>query len=245
MAAGHTCAERIRIVKQWLHLPVALALAIGALAGAGGCALLLHIAGPGALLAVTGSALPGYVSRAAAITAYVLLTGSMLLGLSITSKTQAGGLINRGDAFALHEFLSWLAWGFVGLHIATLLIDTFQPFSLVDVLIPFASPYRTGAVALGVIGLYLLAVLVTSFYVRRRIGQRTWRAIHFSSFLLFVVATLHGILAGSSSATPAMQLVYLLSGGSVALMLLYRIARSSGRRQPERTPSRSTQVPSI
>ncbi len=229
-----------------LNRPTARALALSTLAGAALSALLLHITGPGALLAITGSRLPWYVARAAAITAYVLLTGSLLLGLSITAKTQARGL-NRADAFALHEFLSWLAWGFVGLHVAGLRIDTFQPFSHIDVLVPFASSYRTGAVALGIIGLYLLAILVTSFYIRQRIGHRTWRAIHFGSFLLFVVATLHGILAGSSSGTPAMQLVYLFSGGSVALLLLYRIARSShnSRRQAEPVPGSTPRLPSV
>jgi predicted ferric reductase len=231
-------------VKSWLNWSAAVTVGAGGFAGAVLCALLLHLAGPGALAAIAGSELPWFVTRAAAITAYVLLTGSMLLGLSITSKSQAGGL-NRADAFALHEFLSWLAWGFVGLHVGSLLIDSFQPFSLVDVLVPFTSPYRTGAVALGVIGLYLLGVLVTSFYVQKRLGHRTWRALHFSSFLLFVVATLHGIFAGSSTGMPAMQLVYLLCGGGVSLMLLYRIARSgrSVRRHPVRTANGPAGLP--
>jgi len=232
-------------VKNCLSRPTVLALALGCLAGAVLCALLLHIIGTGALVAITGSQLPWYVTRAAAITAYVLLTGSMLLGLSMSSKSQAGPL-DRADAFALHEFLSWLAWGFVGLHVAALLVDSFQPFSLVDVLVPFASPYRTGAVALGVIGLYLMAVLVTSFYLRARIGHRAWRTIHFASFLLFVLATLRGLFAGSSSAVPAMQLVYLFSGGAVCLMLLYRIARSRRRalRLPAGAAGRDGRLPS-
>jgi len=232
---------------SWLKSPTALAIGLGGLAGAAGCALLLHLAGAGALHALTGSALPWYVTRAAAITAYVLLTSSMLLGLSITSKAQAGSL-NRADAFTLHQFLSWLAWGFVGLHVGALLVDTYQPFSLIDVLVPFASAYRTTAVALGVIGLYLIGVLVTSFSLRSRIGHRAWRAIHFSSFLLFVLATLHGIFAGSSSGLPVMQLLYLFSGGAVGLMLLYRIARSrtqarTGR--PTAAVGRSTRLPGV
>ncbi len=95
--------------------------------------------------------------------------------------------------------------------------------------------------------MYLLAVLITSFSMRARIGHRAWRAIHFASFALFVVATLHGVLAGSSSSLPAMQLMYLFSGGSVALLLLYRLGRSShnSRPQTERAPSRSTRLPSV
>jgi DMSO/TMAO reductase YedYZ heme-binding membrane subunit len=229
-------------MKRWLNLSSAVALGAGCVGGALLCSLLIHLVGSGALLALTGSSLPWYVTRAAAITAYIVLAASMLLGLSITSKTQSRWL-NRADAFALHEFLSWLAWGFVGLHVGALLIDTYQPFSLVDVLVPFASPYRTLAVGLGVIGLYLLAMLVTSFYARRRIGQRTWRAIHFSSFLLFVLATLHGIFAGSSSGMTPMQAIYLLSGGSVCALLTYRILKS--RRSSAMRRIDATSAPSI
>lgn len=223
-------------MKNWSVLQAILALALGSLVGAALSALVIHTLGSAALLAAIGGNLPWYVTRAAAITAYILLTVTMLLGLSITSKAPVRRL-GRPDVFVLHEFLSWLAWGFVGLHVGSLLLDTYQPFRLIDVLVPFVSPYRTVAVGLGVISLYLIALLVTSFSVRSHLGHRTWRAIHFASFLLFVLATLHGIFAGSSTSMPLIQILYLLSGSSVGALLVYRIARAR-RSVVARSPSK-------
>lgn len=204
-------------------LPVALAL--GAALGGGVILLLAHLASTVQFSAALGGKLPWYTTRAAAITAYLLLSATTLLGLTITAKGP-NRPFSRATVFALHECLSWLAWAFVGLHVVALLVDRYQPFSLADVLIPFAAPYRTLATGLGVIGLYLIAVLVSSFYVRRWLSQRVWRALHFSSFLLFVLATLHGMGAGSDTTQPWMRITYLASAAGVLALLAYRIART-------------------
>jgi predicted ferric reductase len=214
-----------QIMKRAERVQQAVLMLVGCLAGAVACAILARLGGVSAIAAGMGGRLPWYTTRAAAISAYALLTITILLGLSITAKGPTRPL-NRAEAFALHEHCSWIAWGFVGLHVGSLLIDRFQPFTLVDILVPFASPYRTPAVGLGVISLYLLAVLITSFYVRSFLGRRAWRAIHFSSFMLYVLATAHGITAGSSSGLPWMQMLYLVSGTSVLAMLALRIQRS-------------------
>ena len=213
--------KRLVLLHEWV------ALLLGGLTGAAVCALLAHAGIVSALAAAMGGRLPWYATRAAAISAYLLLSVSMLLGLTITAKGPNRPL-KRAEVFALHEHCSWLAWGFVGLHVASLLIDTYQPFTFMDVLVPFLSPYHSFAVGLGVIGLYLIAVLVTSFYVRTLLGQRAWRTIHFSSFLLYVLATAHGVLAGSSSGSPWMLAIYVASGAGVVTMLAYRIL--NGRR---------------
>lgn len=214
-------------------------LALGLLTGAAIGALPLLMGVLRLQLSTIGinGTLPWYTTRAAAITAYLLLSATTMLGLTITAKG-SNRWLSRASVFALHEYLSWLALGFVGLHVGSLLVDTFQPFSPVDVLVPFASAYRTVAVGLGTIGLYLMAVLVSSFYLRSRIGHKTWRAIHFSSFLLYVVATLHGITAGSSSTQAWMQALYLLSGGTVLLLLGYRIMQSRATASRRRESAR-------
>lgn len=216
--------------SRW-ELFVFVAIALGAGIGAAAMTALIQFTGTGPLMQVIGGRLPWYTTRAAGISAYLMLSATTLLGLTITAKGP-NRPFSRATVFVLHEFLSWLAWGFVGLHIAALLVDTFQPFNPVDVLVPFASTYRTIPTGLGVIGLYLIGVLVTSFYARRELGQKVWRALHFSSFLLFVVATLHGFSAGSSSGEPWMQAIYAVSSVSVIALLVYRIARARSSRRP-------------
>jgi sulfoxide reductase heme-binding subunit YedZ len=179
--------------------------------------------------------LPWYLSRAAGVTAYLLLTATTLFGLA-----QSTGLLDRWPGrpvvFALHEYLSWLMLAALGLHLGGLLVDSYLPFGAAAVLIPFAAPYRPGAVALGVIALYLTLVITGSFYVRAWIGQRVWRALHMASFVLYALATAHGILAGSSTGQPWMQWLYLISAGSVLTLVAYQMLYA------KRSPSRSRRL---
>ena len=68
---------------------------------------------------------------------------------------------------------------------------------------------RRSRVAAGQVGFYLMAVVVGSFYLRRHIGQRAWRTLHYLTFLAFVGATVHGIAAGTDSATPGAWWLYV------------------------------------
>ncbi|MGN6755536.1 MAG: hypothetical protein ACTHMJ_04005, partial [Thermomicrobiales bacterium] len=75
----------------------------------------------------------------------------------------------------------------------------------------------------GQVGTYLLAGIWASSRLRRRVGQRWWRRIHFLSFAAFLLVLLHGMLAGTDSAAIGIRLLYWLSGGSVLWLTLYRV----------------------
>jgi predicted ferric reductase len=214
----------------------------GVLAGFAGIGALLFL---GRSLAASlgqdelASRLPWYLSRAAGITAYLLLTAATVLGLAISTRV-ADRWLARPVVFALHEQLAWLGLAATGLHLGALLGDSYLPFRLDDLLVPFAAPYRPGAVALGVLALYLSAAITGSFYVRARIGQRAWRALHMASFATYALATVHGVLAGSSTAQPWMQWLYLASGVAVLFLTNYRLllARRIPQSRPLAAPSR-------
>src|SRR2546422_736321 len=71
--------------------------------------------------------------------------------------------------------------------------------ALAGILIAFATSYLPVGVGLGQIGLYLLALVTASFYVRRWIGARAWRALHYLSFAVFMLALIHGVVSGADS----------------------------------------------
>ena len=89
--------------------------------------------------------------------------------------------------------------------------------------VPGASDWRTGAVAFGVMSLYALVIVVASFYIKKHIGQKTWRLIHFSSLGVFLASLIHGVSAGTDTRTPVMIGLYMGSAGVVALLLLARL----------------------
>jgi DMSO/TMAO reductase YedYZ heme-binding membrane subunit len=78
-------------------------------------------------------------------------------------------------------------------------------------------------VGLGQIGFYLLAIVGLSFYVRKRLSNRTWRLVHYLSFLTFALALLHGIFAGTDNAVPAVRVFYWVTGASLLFLLIYRV----------------------
>src|SRR6184192_4309363 len=70
-----------------------------------------------------------YVERAGGTLAFVLLTGSVVLGLLLSNKAS----LRRWPRFALedvHRFVGILAGAFIAIHVAALLVDNYLPFSL-------------------------------------------------------------------------------------------------------------------
>lgn len=172
-----------------------------------------------------------YISRTAAVVAYLLLFANVCLGLVVSSKGK-GGLIAKWRAFDLHQFTALLAMGFLALHVFSLLGDAYFSFGAKELLLPFASPYRPLWTTLGVFSLYAAAVVTFSFYVRQRIGMKAWRAIHYTSFALFIVVLIHGIMAGSDTSAPWMQAVYMATGMAAAGLFLWRFLGSQTPEEP-------------
>ena len=164
-----------------------------------------------------------FLSRSSAIIAYILLWFSMALGVMITNKMARvwpGGPL----AYDLHQYASLLGLAYALFHGLILIGDKYINFNLAQVLIPFASAnYTPFWVGLGQIGFYLWGVVALSFYVRQNIGRRSWRLIHFTGFLVYLVALLHGITSGTDTGTLWMSLWYWFSGGSLLFMTIYRI----------------------
>lgn len=166
-----------------------------------------------------------YVSRASSLVAYALLWLSMALGLAITNRLAR--IWPGGPTVSdLHEYASGLGLGFSALHALALLGDRYTGYTLRQVFIPFASAnYRPLWVGLGQVGIYLMALVVLSFYVRRWIGYRLWRAVHYLSFGVFVLALAHGLLSGTDSAAAWARDMYWASALSLAALTVYRLVR--------------------
>jgi predicted ferric reductase len=167
-----------------------------------------------------------YLSRGLAFVALGLLWLSMVIGLLITDKI-ARSWLGAPAAFATHEYVSLLGLAFAAFHALILLGDRYIKYELAQILVPFASVnYHPIWVGVGQIGLYVWAIISASFYVRRSIGPKAWKIIHYASFFNFAVAVMHGLAAGTDSKYGAAQSAYWFVGGSVLFLTAYRIAAS-------------------
>jgi len=157
--------------------------------------------------------------------AYILLTASMLWGLLLIVKPLRQTL-SSPMSLLLHATVSWLAVVFALGHALLLLIDTYFSYTLASILIPFLGEYRPLWVGLGVIAFWLLLVVNISFNIRRRIGNRAWRWLHYTSYGAFVLVTLHTLFAGTDAGLFGMKVLLGASVAGVALLFLWRVGPS-------------------
>lgn len=164
-----------------------------------------------------------YLARSSAIVAYLLLWASMVLGVGVTNKLSARwpGLAKANE---LHQYISILGLAIGLFHGLILAGDHYMNFSLWQIFLPFStSGYRPLAVGLGQLAFYVWTVLVISFYVRRKIGAKVWRGIHYASYFTYLAVLLHAILGGTDAGLPWMQWFYWVSGGLLLFLTVYRI----------------------
>ena len=176
------------------------------------------------------ASLPWLFERLFAWMAYLAMAGSVIYGLLLSTKL-LDAIAHRPVSFTLHQDLAMVGVGLAAVHGMLLMLDTKVPFSVAQILIPGLAPHAPLFVAFGQVALYLSIVVVGSFYVRRQIGQRAWRALHYLTFLAFLGATVHGIGAGTDTGASWAQWIYLGAGTMVWFLLVYRIGISIAARR--------------
>lgn len=137
-----------------------------------------------------------YATRATGVTALVLLSATMVLGLLTASRaasTRWPGVTHQD----LHRRLSLLTVLFVAGHVLTSVLDSFVHIGWVAIAVPFASHYKASWVGLGTIGLDLLFAVVVTSILRRRLPARLWRGVHWLAYLSWPVAVAHAIGIGT------------------------------------------------
>ncbi len=184
-----------------------------------------------------------YVARGSGLVAWGLLTGAVALGLWLSLRLTR----NRPRpawTLDLHRFLGGLAVVFTGVHLAGLVADSYVEFGAVELFVPFAPGWKSSAVALGVIALYLLLAIEVTSLLMRRLPRRLWRGVHLSSYVLFVLATAHLVAAGTDVGHWLVQWGTLVGTSFVAFLTVARVLATRGR-QPRAvtTPRRDAGRP--
>ncbi len=164
------------------------------------------------------------LARASGLTAYALLSGSVLAGLTVKSRP-LGPRVRAAAVTDLHRFVSMLSLGAVAVHGLTLTLDKTVPLPLAGLFVPGLSSYRPLATGVGVIAAELMLVIYVSFSLRRRIGVRNWRRLHYVTFAVFGGATVHGLAAGSDQWTFGL---YAGSLATVASLTTWRVITKGG-----------------
>jgi methionine sulfoxide reductase heme-binding subunit len=177
-------------------------------------------------------------ARATGIAAFMLLTGQVGLGLVLSHPTNKSTWKLAKRIFPWHEHLWVFVAAFLVVHVVSLVVDPYAGVGLGGALIPGLSSYRSTAVALGTLALYaFLLTAVTARWVRL-LPRGMWLSIHRLALVVWGLAWVHGVLAGTD-ATPLTAL-YVAAGAVVVGAAGYRYWASRRGRPSFETSRRET-----
>jgi sulfoxide reductase heme-binding subunit YedZ len=173
---------------------------------------------------VSSSPAVWYAARASGVAAYVALGIVVSLGLALGGKAQN----RRWPRFSVedvHRFGGLLVGSLIGVHVVAIAADSFLPFSLTQLLVPFTSTYRPLWIGLGIAAAELLAALAITNHYRRRLPYSFWRKAHYLNFAVWGLASLHGLMAGTDRGAVWLAILYGVSVATVLMLLAWRFGR--------------------
>ncbi len=163
-----------------------------------------------------------YLARGTGFVTVIMLTISVSLGI-LTSTRWSAPQWPRFVTATLHKNISLLSVVFLAIHVLSTLFDPVSPVHLLNAIVPFTGTYRPLGIGLGVVAIDLLAALIVTSLLRQRIGYRVWRAVHWSAYVCWPVAMLHGLASGTDASTQWARLVYLTCAAMVAAGVAWRL----------------------
>jgi len=164
-----------------------------------------------------------YLTRASGIIAWLMLTASVIWGIVLSTKAFAN---RRRPAWLLdlHRWLGGLTVSFVAIHIAALVADSYSHFGIKELTVPYATTWKPGAIALGIIAMYFLVAVELTSLAMKKLPKKFWRGVHMTSYGVFLLTSLHAAFAGTDRNTWLYQGTALASIIAVAWATMYRIA---------------------
>lgn len=178
------------------------------------------------------------VSRSSGIVAFVLVTISVFLGLTMAGKPVRDPQFTK-NLRAVHEQTALAALVAIAVHGFAILVDPWLKPGITGVAIPFDLSVHTFWTGLGVIAGYLAMLLGLSFYLRRQIGARLWRKAHRATIAVYVLGLFHALGAGSDTGSMIFLVWAFGTAVPIAILFVYRIG--AGRRAEQRRRLRRRQ----
>jgi methionine sulfoxide reductase heme-binding subunit len=170
---------------------------------------------------VTSNPAIWYAARASGVAAYVVLSVVVSLGIGLGGKAQS----RRWPRFSveeIHRFGGLLVGSLIGIHVLAIAADSFLPFSLTQLLVPFTSRYRPLWTGLGIAAAEILLALAITNHYRRRLPYGVWRKAHYLNFAVWTLASLHGLMAGTDRGATWLAILYGVCVAIVVMLLFWR-----------------------
>ena len=183
-----------------------------------------------ALASITSGPALWYITRATGVTALILLTIVMALGVANVRRLRTPR-VPRFVLDSVHRSTALLSVSFVAMHIVTAIVDSYVNINPLAAIIPFASSYKPLWIGLGAVSLDLFGAVIITSLLRRRLGHRLWRATHWLAYASWPVAMFHSLGAGTDAGSSWM--LALAAGCSVVVLGAVAVRTTASYTDPE------------
>jgi methionine sulfoxide reductase heme-binding subunit len=184
-----------------------------------------------------------YVNRAAGLVLLVLLTVTTALGVSAVDRRTRPRIgptgvrrtpaVGRFPGFVvpeLHRRVSLVAVALTVLHVVPAVLDDYVPIGWVDVVLPFASDYKSLWLGLGTLTFDVLGVVVVTALLRAHLGPASWKTIHKAAYAAWPLALAHTVGMGTDmSGFGAVLVLACVLAVIAAFVVRLRSMRASDR----------------
>jgi predicted ferric reductase len=161
-------------------------------------------------------------SRTAALTAFFVIVLALVTGQALRTF-MLEGWVRRREALALHSFLT-VCWApLVAIHVLAGLLDPVSRLTPLDLFIPLRVPYAALPIGLGTLGFDILLVVGVTSYLRKRMDAATWRWMHRTTYVMFLLFFAHAVLSGSDLARPIIAAAVWATCAFVIILTLARL----------------------
>ncbi len=150
------------------------------------------------IAAANASTWAWYFGRATGLVALVLLTAVLVLGILGPLRVASSGW-PRFAIRTVHRDVSLLTLLVIAIHVVMLSLDGYVQIPLTAGILPWGSSYMPFWVGIGALSFDLLIAIAVTSLIRRRLGYRTWRFVHWFAYASWPLAVVHGIVTGSDS----------------------------------------------
>jgi sulfoxide reductase heme-binding subunit YedZ len=163
-----------------------------------------------------------YLTRSSGAVSLILLTATLVIGIALVGRVHSKHW-PRFTVDGIHRAVALLAILFLAVHIATAVLDSFAPISVLDAVIPFAGSYRPVWLGLGAAAFDLLLAVAITSALRERLGHRAWRAVHWLAYMVWPLALVHGLATGSDEHQEWMAVIYVVCAAAFIIAVLTRV----------------------
>jgi predicted ferric reductase len=162
------------------------------------------------------------LGRGTGVVALVLMTITVLLGILTRSGLPALGL-PRFAVTLVHRNSALIGTVFIVIHVVSLLFDPYAQLNVLDFFVPFLGSYHPLWLGLGTVAMDLLIAIVVTSLLRRWIGQRVFRVVHWATYALWPIALFHSIGTGTDAGNGLFVLLAVVCSAAVAGSVLWRL----------------------